>query len=159
MKNCTRCGILKPLSAFSKHRLSKDGHAYQCKECNAKRAKIWRRTPSGIYTGIIGRENFYHRAKVYFSKDEFIEWYNKQPRYCAYCDIPEEKTPVWKKMFNHRSTKLSVDRKNGLGDYTIDNIVLCCYLCNTIKNNVLSFDEMRYIGQNFLKPKWQSSQI
>ncbi len=27
MKNCTKCGVEKPLSAFYKHRLSKDGHA------------------------------------------------------------------------------------------------------------------------------------
>ena len=155
-KACTKCGVVKPHSAFSKHRLSKDGHAYQCKECGNRRAKAWRKTPIGIYTNIKGRENFYHRAELLVSKEDFVEWYNAQPKYCVYCDIPEEKTTIWKKLFNHRSTKLSVDRKDSFGNYVFDNMALCCYLCNTIKNNVLSFDEMRYVGQVFLKPKWQN---
>ncbi len=54
------------------------------------------------------------------------------------------------------STKLSVDRMNSRGNYVFTNMALCCYLCNTIKNNVLTFDEMKYIGQNFIKPKWQA---
>lgn len=155
-KECTKCGVEKPFSAFSKHRLSKDGHAYQCKECNAKRAKIWRGTPTSIYTSMVGRVNFYHKTKICISKEEFLEWYHSQPKLCVYCDIPEEKAIIWKKIFNHRSTKLSIDRKNAFGNYEAGNIVLCCYTCNIIKSNVLSYDEMRYVGQNFLKPKWQA---
>jgi len=156
MKCCTKCGETKLLSEFGKHRHCKDGLNPECKECGRKRAKEYSKTPAGIYSKMKGRENFYHRAEVLISKEEFIIWYENQPKVCIYCDIPEEKTMIWKKLFNHRSTQLSIDRKDSFGNYVFDNMTLCCYLCNTIKNNVLSFDEMKYIGQNFLKPKWQN---
>ena len=35
-KNCTKCGVSKPLSEFSVHRRSKDGHQCNCKTCNAQ---------------------------------------------------------------------------------------------------------------------------
>ena len=38
-KACTKCGIEKPLSCFSKRSSSKDGLRYDCKECVALHAK------------------------------------------------------------------------------------------------------------------------
>lgn len=39
-KACRTCKISKPLSSFSKHRLSKDGHRHHCKRCaKAERVK------------------------------------------------------------------------------------------------------------------------
>jgi len=35
-KACTKCGIVKPYSQFSKLRKAKDGHQWHCKECNNK---------------------------------------------------------------------------------------------------------------------------
>lgn len=156
VKRCTLCGVEQTISSFSKHNQTKDGLSCWCKACHKEKSKLYRNTPSGLYTTIKSREKFYNRARVLITRQEFLEWYVKQPKFCVYCDIPEDKTSIWKKMFNHRSTKLSIDRKDSLGDYVLDNMALCCYLCNTLKNNVLSYDEMLYVGHNFLKPKWQS---
>lgn len=153
---CPRCSKEKALTDFYYPRKTKSGYSCWCKQCEREKGKAYRSTPSGLYSIIKGRENFYHRAEVRITRDEFVDWYERQEKQCVYCDIPEDKTVIWKKLFNHRSTKLSVDRKSSSGDYVLDNMALCCYLCNTLKNNVLSYDEMRYIGQNFLKPKWQS---
>lgn len=159
-KECTKCGVEKPLSAFSKHRLSTDGHAYQCKECGSKRAKIWRATPSGIYNNIKGRTNFYktnnreHYKPLLISKDEFTEWYTNEPKTCAYCDIPEELLYIIRTQFDRRVKRLGVDCKDNNEGYTLDNMVLACHRCNFIKLNLFSFDEMREIAQKYLKPKW-----
>lgn len=38
-KTCTKCGVNKPVSEFYKFCRSKDGLAYECKECSKSRAK------------------------------------------------------------------------------------------------------------------------
>jgi len=38
-KRCTKCGEVKPLSEFGKHRNSPDGHAWQCIECTRKQQR------------------------------------------------------------------------------------------------------------------------
>jgi ribosomal protein S27AE len=42
MKTCTKCKEYKPLKDFYNRTRSKDGKAYQCKECESKDAKLWR---------------------------------------------------------------------------------------------------------------------
>ena len=161
-KDCTKCGVNKPLSAFSKHRLSKDGYAYQCKKCNAKRAKIWRSTPEGIYQNIKGITNFYetnnreHYKPLLISRDDFVEWYTHTPKECAYCDIPEELLYIIRTQFDRRVKRLGVDCKDNNEGYTLDNMVLACHRCNFIKLNLFSFEQMREIAQKYLKPKWMT---
>lgn len=41
MKQCKRCGEVKPLEAFGKNKRAKDGLNYCCRECDAYRAKCW----------------------------------------------------------------------------------------------------------------------
>lgn len=160
MKTCTKCGKLKSISGFSKHRLTKDGYAYQCKECNAKRAKAWRATPKGIFTTIKGRVNFRNKFKNYhklhITQREFIEWYNDQEKNCIYCGMSEQELQTLPDEFNNNSQRLTVDCKDSQKGYSLGNIVLACWRCNIIKGDLLSFDEMVYIGQNFVKPKWEA---
>ena len=158
-KRCTKCGVIKPLSGFHKHRLSKDGHAYQCKECNKTRSRAWSKTPSGIYSVISGRVNFRNKLKKYhqlhIKKGEFIEWYNAQEKVCVYCGINEEELQTLPDEFNNNSRRLTIDCKSGDLGYALENIVLACWRCNLIKGDLLSYEEMKYIGENFIKPKWE----
>ena len=43
MKACRVCGKEKPLSEYYKHRLQRDGHHSECKECAKKSAEAYRR--------------------------------------------------------------------------------------------------------------------
>lgn len=43
--------------------------------------------------------------------------------------------------------RLTIDRKNNNGNYCIDNIVLACYRCNTIKGDFFTEQEMLKIGK------------
>ena len=155
MKACTKCGQIKPLSAFSKHRLTKDGHAYHCKECNAELGKLWRESAAGVYSGITGRSNFYKRKEVFISKEDFIKWHDSQPRICEYCGIQENQTYILREYFGSVKSRLTVDCKDNELGYIKGNLTLACDKCNQVKNNILSYNDMKYIGENFIRPKWE----
>lgn len=70
---------------------------------------------------------------------------------CEYCNISENNLPVLKL----KPKYLTMDKKNPNGDYTLDNVCLACMRCNMLKGNVLSYDEMKEIGEKYLKPKWE----
>jgi len=156
MKKCTKCGETKSLSEFGKHSASKDGINPWCKKCVNASSRKWSKTSAGIYSGITGRTNYYKRKQVHIDREDFIEWYDTQQRICVYCDILEKNLYILQEHYGSVKTRLTVDCMDNTLGYSKGNLVLACDKCNQIKNNVLSFDEMKYIGQNFLKPKWQN---
>jgi hypothetical protein len=83
--------------------------------------------------------------------NEFVEWLSSQNSSCSFCGISEEGL---KKLAHPHFSKLTIDRKNNDGPYSIDNICLACYKCNTKKGNDIPFDVMVEIGQKYLKPLW-----
>lgn len=40
-KACTKCGEVRPLDAFSRHRRAKDGRNWACKQCKSRQAAEW----------------------------------------------------------------------------------------------------------------------
>ena len=46
---------------------------------------------------------------------------------------------------------ITVDRKDNNTGYTSENSVSCCFMCNNIKGNILSFEEMKIIGEAISK--------
>lgn len=153
-KKCTRCGRVLSLSAFGKHRLCKDGLNPECKECSRERAKAWRSTPAGIYQQLKGLNKFYNRRPVVISKEDFVEWYDGEPKFCAYCDIPEELVWIMREYYGVHADRLTIDCMDNSTSYVKGNLVLSCMNCNRMKSKVLTFDEMRDVGQKYIKPKW-----
>jgi len=163
MKRCTNCGETKPLTEFGKHRLSKDGHAYRCKECARKHSKEYRKTPAGIYQLIKGRNTFRRNHPNQFllpkpakiTQEEFIEWYKNEVKVCRYCDLTEDEAKKFITFCSGRFGRLTIDCKDNDLGYVKGNLVLACYKCNITKNDMLTYEEMLYVGQNFIKPKWE----
>ena len=159
-KTCTKCGVNKPLSEFGKHRLSKDGHAYRCKECARKASKAYSITSIGIFQNIKGRQEFYKthdhwRYKpVNLSREDFIEWYESQPKVCHYCGIHETELSQVNDTQNTKAKRLTVDCIDNDRGYSLDNIVLACGRCNFIKNDFFTHEQMLWIGQNFVRSRW-----
>jgi hypothetical protein len=58
----------------------------------------------------------------------------KEP--CDYCGLPQDPA----------DTGIGLDRLNNHIGYHIDNVVSCCPVCNMIRNNVFTPDEMKIIG-------------
>jgi len=153
-KQCTRCKEIKPLGAFNRHRYSPDGHAWQCRACNSKHAKKFRGTPAGIYLQLKGQVDYWHDKPFKLVKEVFIDWYENEPKVCAYCGLIETELPNIKDSSNDLSKRLSIDCVENSVGYVIGNIVLACRRCNMIKSDILSYDDMCFIGRRFIKPIW-----
>ena len=166
-KTCTKCGRELPPSAFGKHRLCKDGLNPECKDCNKKRAKKYSKTASGLFTLLKGRQTYarahkgkkdrgYHRIikPITISREDFIKWYDIQPKICVYCGISEEQLGKTGDKYNDKNLRLSIDCKNNDLGYIKGNLVLSCNRCNSIKSDFLTYEEMLEIGRKFVALRW-----
>ena len=137
---------------------------YKHKEEDLKRFKKWRQdntekikaylhSMSGIYKTIKRAAKIKNLPVC--SKQEFAEWYEKQDLECIYCSITENLLEKLKWGAKGKRNRLTIDRRDNDKGYTISNICLACWECNKVKNNLLSFQEMKEVGQKYIKPKWQ----
>jgi hypothetical protein len=159
-KECTRCGKTLPLTEFGKHRLTKDGLAYQCKECGKARAKAYRASPMGVFIGLKGRQTFYRRHEdkrekpFQLERDSFLEWYANQIKECHYCGISQEDLALIKDSQLRKVHRLTIDCKENDWGYFLENMVLSCNRCNAIKGDFFTYEEMLHIGKEHIAPKW-----
>ena len=87
-------------------------------------------------------------------KTDFYKWWNEQEKVCTYCGVGIERMKIVdrkKKM----AKRLTIDRKDNSRGYSLDNICLACMLCNFIKSNIFTYEEMLEIGKKYLSHKWQ----
>jgi len=97
------------------------------------------------------------KDKVKMTADEFNTWYANEPKQCFYCDIPLDLLALNNRYTNHKDSHnlFTIDRKICGGDYSLENIVLACPLCNLIKSNYFEADTMKELAQRYIKPRWQ----
>ncbi|MEK6883829.1 MAG: hypothetical protein AABY22_29640 [Nanoarchaeota archaeon] len=102
-------------------------------------------TPTGIFY-IIKRGARNRQIEFNLNVREFVSWYITQNQICFYCRRTLEQ--VGDNDYNYRfpSKRFSIDRKDNNKGYSINNIVLACNRCNTIKSNYFSVEEMLKIG-------------
>ena len=131
-----------------------DMHLYYLKnkEKILSQQKKYRSTPKGAYFNLLGRCQR-HNFKICGLK-EFMAWYMNAERICYYCGIPEDKLkylPI-SKLFKKRFT---IDKKDPTKGYFPSNMALSCNLCNMIKSNYFTPDEMKALAKDYVTPKWQ----
>ena len=69
MKECIKCGELKEISEYHKHKRMKDGHLNKCKSCVVKNVAAWRKTNPGC------RQREYARnSKAIRTREEHIAY-------------------------------------------------------------------------------------
>lgn len=164
MKKCTTCGVVKPLTEFYKHRITKDGLAHICKDCSRKRQRAFTKTGSGIYTQIKSRTKYAGEhpgegrgvpKEISISRESFTKWYSETPKVCGYCGIPEKDLSKWDDAHNNKTVRLTVDCINNDLGYSEGNIILSCLRCNGIKSDIFDYDTMYKIGQKYIRPIWE----
>ena len=163
MRKCTKCGIEKPRSEYHNHRLMKDGLSLWCKTCANANSKKYRSTATGIYTNICGRTRFAKKNPnkgrgipkiISISREEFVAWYDSQPKECHYCGVPKIHLKEFMQEYGSRWHRFTIDCVDNEIGYAVGNLVLACDKCNALKSNILSYDEMREFAQKYINPKW-----
>lgn len=169
MKKCSKCGLEKSIDEFWKSKRYKDKHYPSCKDCQRKNNIHWLDKNKDYYRGYAllrekSPQRIFQRIKdrakkvgipLSFSQTQFVEWYANQDKQCTYCgirleDLGKTVNDTQLKRFNRT---LSVDRKNPTLGYDLDNITLACTRCNLTKNDFFSFNEMKEIGNKYIKSK------
>lgn len=108
-------------------------------------------------------KRYYYSSKGYYTKlrfsakkrnnhfslgrDEFIAWFESQRLNCFYCGR------LLSRNGGYSNDNITIDRRDNSIGYQIDNIVMSCRRCNTIKGNTFTADEMREIANKYIKPK------
>lgn len=143
MRTCTKCGECKKDTCFYKRKDRKSGFFFTCKDCYSK----WRkeahiknydkeRAYEAQRIGTIPRryQKLKSRAKckdihIAISEEEFSSIVSNP---CHYCN----------NKLGQPSKGIGLDRIDSSKGYEYDNVVSCCGFCNTIKMNLLTFQEM-----------------
>lgn len=98
--------------------------------------------------------NLFNRKAIKMTYEEFENWYSTKSKSCHYCNTSQEEfnqlwaleseEPLTKRK---RGRKLEIERLKPNDEYTLDNIVSCCYWCNNAKTDTFTEDEFKKVGK------------
>jgi len=177
-KLCPKCRKTKNNFEFNKDSTRKDGLDYYCIDCRnlmrkeqkevrratairyreknkealKKSHRDWSYTGSGVYSSL--SKNAKKRGiLVEMSRRDFDIWWNLQEQVCHYCGIPFNIMQMLD--WSRGNRRMSIDRMNNDMPYRLDNIVLSCMKCNTLKGDIITYTEMKNIIGPLMRTKWE----
>lgn len=99
---------------------------------------------------VIQRQKKLRNIIVAISLEEFVEWYETQPKVCCYCGIDETMLATQK---DKKKRRLTIDRmKNEIG-YELSNICLACFRCNHFKSDFFTHAQWKKIAEDLIQPR------
>lgn len=126
VKRCSKCDEVKPLEEFYANLDSPDGKRSDCRTCNIKKSAMYFKTHPRRNEAIAQRfSKLKNHAKAYGKvctiSRELYESLIARP--CHYCGGELNKT-------SHGLDRVDNDR-----GYEPDNVVPCCWRCNSLKQH------------------------
>ncbi len=150
-KICRKCNIEKPGKDFPKGRDS-NGLYYICKMCKIAYSKRLYRNKDPITrwvdSTLSDTRNRSKKRGITFNltKEHLRNLFEQQKHKCIYCESQFDMNGTQK---NHRQSP-SIDRVDPNDDYLINNTVLACFRCNSIKNDA-SLTELEQLVQTLAR--------
>ena len=149
-KVCSKCGRRRAATLFSPRPERPCGRYSCCKKCKKEfRTKRYheRRIEDPVALWLVNALNWSrHRARKQsiehtLSATQLSEALNKKDKTCVYCDVVFN----FRRSHHDRSDSPTIDRLDPKRGYSEENVAICCYRCNAIKNNA-TFQELRQIA-------------
>ena len=129
-KQCTKCELIKNISEFNKHTMTKDKLRQDCKECSQNYIIKYNRTKDGLISKIYSAQRGSSKRRGHtiptYSKEELKEWLFSQKKFHVLYDN-------WKRLDFQSDYRPSVDRKDDYLGYTMSNIQLMSWADNNAK--------------------------
>lgn len=139
-KICVKCHEEKPFTTdyFHKHIISgiHRHRSASCIACHKKRMKIANKRGYKKYREkALIRQYTKIDTKQGFRCDLTEQWFkeNLSSQPCTYCGTT--KRPI------------GADRIDNTKGHTLDNCIPCCKICNKVRNNIFTVEEMKKIGK------------
>lgn len=148
-RKCCLCHKIKPIECFSPTMPNKIGirrYEYQCRECiNARNRKKYitsldYRLKSlfwGAKDTIKKREG--KKAELTITMEDIFEQFKKQEGKCFYTGLPLIPQKGW--------YSISLDRLDSDKGYVKNNIVICCWIINNMKQDINFNKFIEFCGQ------------
>lgn len=158
IRKCPCCNIDKELDLnnFTSNKQRKNGYSFYCKSCRSKTRgnewqKYYKNDPEALENLRIRQRNYTNNTlsgkaitllKAYKTSDRnknrffdlpkkwFIE--NILEKTCYYCGS---------------SNQIGADRINNSKGHSMDNVLPCCSVCNSVRSDIFTVEEMIKIGK------------
>ena len=144
-KTCSKCGINKPASEYSRWKLSKDGLYSRCKECH----KHENNTEHQVIKRFLNAHKNRLTCTKTYSEDKFIQW--------LYDNNFQEMYDAWKEAKYDKSIAPSVDRIDSRKGYDLSNMQLITWDFNHLKKTIDVWNERGYTGITSGKTRHRAS--
>jgi hypothetical protein len=130
----------------------------RCRECTDKKNGVLssvrnRKKPfESLYNKFVyDRKRFEQTCTITY--EQFLMFTKFEE--CHYC----AKKLEWSRFrIQDRSSRYNLDRKDSTGGYTVENCVVCCWECNELKGNRLTYGEMLVAMQAICEYRAQRGQ-
>lgn len=137
-RQCFKCHEVLPLTDkyFYKSKTRLLGFEYRCKSCEKKKPKI----KSSKLPNVLNRIHTRYKASDKIEKRKFdlsLDFVKQKAILpCSYCGTPNA---------------MGFDRLNNNIGHTEENCVPCCSICNYVRSNEFTPEEMKELGKSIAK--------
>lgn len=143
-KLCNKCGESKPHTEeyFLKSKRSKTGLTTPCRDCHKKRMKSYNKIEYHKHRDYYMTQQYkWIDARKNLTNDLDSDWFKEHitSKPCSYC--------------NTTSEPIGADRLDNDKPHNKDNVIPCCKICNKVRNNIFTHEEMKLLGQTISRIK------
>lgn len=103
-------------------------------------------------------KNNIRSSTVEITSDEFKKWFEKNyDETCYYCGVTldEYRSSTFLKRIRPKIKNFGIDRKNTKLGYSLNNIVISCNLCNSVKGSFFDHLEFKEIAKKYIKKLYE----
>lgn len=100
------------------------------------------------------KKNSERSSEVNLTAEEFRDWFEKNyDECCYYCEVnlDQYRSSAFLKKIRPHIKNFGIDRKDTTKGYDVNNIVVACNFCNSVKGSFFNDEEFKEIGKKYIR--------